>query len=140
VAAVTLIVARFQPWFAIGIFLSVDIQTAWDASQWSQAVVLGALAAGIHLAYRGRPEARGAAWLALVLLVGGLALTGWQWHQALNTKPGVGIMYVRSKEPGFIPNPFRSDPQRGLYAGTGSLILMFVAVGRGLVQSQPKTA
>jgi hypothetical protein len=139
-AAVTLIVVSFQPWFAIGTFLSVNTRTARDASRWSQAVVLGTLAAGIHLANRGRAEARGAAWLALVLLVGGLGLTGWQWHQALNTKPGEGIIYVKREEPGFIPNPFRSDPQWGLYAGTGSLILMFAAIGRGLVGSQPRTA
>jgi hypothetical protein len=138
-AAVTWIIVSFQPWFAIGTLLSVDTRTAWDASQWSQAVVLGTVAAGIHLAYRGRREARWAAGLALVLLVGGLGLTGWHWHQALNTKPEEGIAYIRRDEPGFILNPFRADPQRGLYAGTASLILMFAAVGRGLVQSQPRT-
>jgi len=135
----TLIAVSFQPWFAIGTFLSVSTRTAWDVSQWSQAVVLGTLAAGIHLAYRGRPEARGAASLALVLLVGGLGLAGWQWHQALNTKPGEGIMYVKSEEPGFMPNPFRSGPRWGIYAGTGSLVLMFATIGRGLLQSQPRT-
>src|SRR5687767_13317554 len=85
-AAATLIVFSYQPWFVIGTFVSVNTRTAWDASQWSQAVMLGTMAAGIHLAYRGRPEARGAVWLALVLLVVAIGLTGWEWHQALNTK------------------------------------------------------
>ena len=135
-AAAALMVVSYQPWFVIATVVSVNTRTAWDASQWSEAVVLGTLAAGIHLVYRGRPEARGAAWLALVLLVGALGLTSWEWHQALNTKFGEGIAYLRRTEPGFGPNPFRSDPEWGLYAGAGSLVVMLAAVARGFVPSR----
>jgi hypothetical protein len=139
-AAATLIVFSYQPWFVIGTFVSVNTRTAWDASQWSQAVMLGTLAAGIHLAYRGRTEARGAVWLVLVLLVVAIGLTGWEWHQALNTKFGEGIIYFHRAEPGFVPNPYRSDPQWGLYAGAGSLVVMFAAIARRLVPSRLRRA
>lgn len=159
-AAVTLIVVSNQPWWADGVVGSgrsttlalvvgpVNIWTAWGPSHWSEAVVLAMLAAGVHLAYQGRPEARGAAWLAVVLLLGGLGLIGWQWHRTSNAEVVVVKVITRYEDPGQRlpidgaeePVLYRSDPQWGLYAGAGSLIVMFAAIARGLVPSRPTRA
>jgi hypothetical protein len=170
-AAVLLIIVSNKPWWEIHIDTTaanvpspegvlVGIWKAWRYWQWSIAVALGTLAAGLHLAYRRRPEAKGAAWLAVFMLLGALGLVSWQWHGASDFKAkdlSGRILtiappdespedYERRTEKlkakmtaNARPLPTRSTPRSGIYAGAGSMILMLAAVGRGLVQSLART-
>ena len=169
-AAVTLIVVSYKPWWALNaepLARTIPqesltlIWNAWSHWAWSGAVALGTLAVGVHLAYRGRREARGAAWLAVLMLVAGLSLVGWQWQRASDTKvkdlsgrtltivprdetPEEYRRRMKEEEAFAVANaplmPTRSIPQRGIYAAAGSLIVMLAAFARGLVRSQPKRA
>ena len=159
-AAVTLFVVSSEPWYTLHDEGSVTIWNAWTHWQLSDAVVLGMLAAGVYLAYRGRPEAQGAAWLAVVMLLGGVALVGWHWQHdntpdervVISIAPGAHSwetpeQYRRRLDEEFAaklanppPLPTRSPPQRGFYAGAASMIVMFTAIARTLVPSQPRRA
>jgi hypothetical protein len=170
VAAVMLIVVSYRPWWALRAgpltdpvqppqMLRVTIWNAWQHWQWSNAVALGVLAAGVHLAYRSRPEARAAAWLAVLMLLPAIGLVGWQWHKSSGSQVRAYLSraavpsaetrdgYQRRMEEhdAYVkatsrPVPTRSVPQTGIYAAAGSLILMLAATGRGLVASQPRRA
>lgn len=113
----------------------------------------------MHLAYCSRPEARGAAWLAVLMLLPAIGLVGWQWHRASGYQVKAYLSriavppdetseeYQRRMEEhdAYVkanarPVPTRSVPQTGIYAGAGSLIVMLAAIARGLVPSQPRLA
>jgi hypothetical protein len=152
VAAVMLIVVSRQPWY---ILHDEGSDTIWNAStHWelSHAVALGMVAAGVHLAYRGRPEAQGAAWMAVFMLLGGLGLVGWHWQHASAPDEKVVISVAPSVYPWETPEQYRrrvdedfaarlanpsffptlSAPQWGFYAGAGSLIVMCAEIARRL--------
>lgn len=159
-AAVMLIVVSRQPWYMLHDEGSVTIWNASTHWELSDAVALGMVAAGVHLAYRGRPEAQGAAWMAVFMLLGGLGLVGWHWqHATAPTEKAVILVgpdahpwetpeqyrhrvdeeyAARLANPAFVPT--RSAPQWGFYAGAGSLIVMGAAAARGLVRSRPTRA
>jgi hypothetical protein len=176
-AAVTLIVVSYQPWWSLhgepdsiqaGAGPMDYVWSAWSGWQWWNpvahwwgAVALGTLAAGVHLASRGRRGANVAALLAALMLLVGLGLAGWQWHRAsgLELKGLTRILTVGQR-----PNetdqdyrhrhdeevdaaiartpsiPTRSAPRSGVYAGVGSLIVMLAAIARGLVPPRLKRA
>jgi hypothetical protein len=155
-AAAMLIVVSRQPWYMLDDEGSVTIWNASTHWELSHAVALGMVAAGLHLAYRGRPEAQGAAWMAVFMLLGALGLVGWHWQYASapNEKSVIisvdfahpwetpeqhrrrvnEVFAARLADPTFIPK--RSAPQWGFYAGAGSLIVMGAATARGLVRSR----
>jgi hypothetical protein len=158
--AVTLILVSYQPWYTLHDEGSVTIWNARTHWELSQAVALGLVAAALHLAYRGRPEARGAAWLGACMLLGAVGLVGWHWRHA-SAPNGKAIVLVgpeaypsetpeqyrrrvdedfaaRLNDPAFVPT--RSAPQWSFYLGAGSLIVMGVAAGRTLARSQPSRA
>ena len=158
-AAVILMVVSRQPWYLLHDEGSVTIWNARTHWELSHAVALGVVAAGVHLAYRGRPEAQGAAWMAVFMLLGGVALVGWHWHRAdaPNEKVIVSVgfahpwetpeQYSRRRDEEFAARlanpsffPTRSAPQRGFYAGAGSLIVMGAEIARRLVRSRPSRA
>ena len=148
-AAVMLIVVRRWAWYLLR---EEGAVTIWNAStHWelSHAVTLGLVAAGVHLAYRGRPEAQAAATMAIVTLLGGVGLLGWHWHHASAPTEKVIVTFdnahpwespeqaqrrrddefaARMASPDFFP--IRSAPQWGFYAGTASLILMGAVIVR----------
>jgi hypothetical protein len=170
-AAVILIVVSNKPWWDLHVDTTaanvpspegvlVGTWNAWRYWEWSGAVALGTLAAGLDLAYRSRPQAKGAAWLAVFMLVGSLGLVTWQWHRASDTKVKDQSGRILTTAPpnespedyrrrfekleakmtaNARPLPTRSNPRSGIYAGTGILILVLVAIARGLVR-QPRQA
>jgi hypothetical protein len=157
-AAVILIVVSRQPWYTVHEEGSV---TVWNAStHWelSQAVTLGLVAAGIHLAYTARPNAQGAAWMAALMLLGGLGLIGWHWQHpglpsgklVVSVGPGAYSgetpeqyrrrsdeeIATRMAQPDFFPT--RSSPQRGFYTGAASLLALGVTVVRTIARSEAR--
>jgi hypothetical protein len=170
-AAVILIVVSNKPWWELHIDTTaakvpspegvlVGTWNAWRYWHWSGAVALGTLAAGVHLAYRGRPRAKGAASLAVFMLLGSLGLVAWQWHRASDTEVKdlsgrILTMAPPNESPederrrtekledkmtaNARPLPTRSTPRSGIYAGAGFLILMSVAIAHGLVRQPRQT-
>jgi hypothetical protein len=157
-AAVMLVIVSYQPWYTLHDEGSVTVWNAWTHWQLSDAVALGLLAAGLHLAYRGRPEAQGAAWMAAFMLLGGLGFVGWHWQHASAPKEKV-VVSLRDMPPGETPEQRRRrfdeelaaliakpppaatrSTRWGFYAGAGSLILMGAAIARRVVRSQPSRA
>jgi hypothetical protein len=168
-AAAALIVVSYSPWWAIhgdpdpiqaGAGPMDYVWNAWSAWTWSGAVALGTLAAGVYLAYRGRPEAKGAALLAVFMLLVGVGLVGWQWHRSSEIKlKGLTRVLTIGQRPDETSGdyrrrhekevaaaiartptiPTRSAPQRGIDAGAGSFIVMLGAIARWWVR-QPRQA
>ena len=156
-AAVILIVGSRQPWYILNEEGSVTSWNAWTHWEPSHAVALGMVAAGLHLAYRGRLEARGAALMAVFMLLGGLGLVGWHWQHASPPNEKAVVISVgfaspwetaeqhrrrvdeefaaRLANPTFFPT--RSAPQWGFYTSGGSLIVMGAEIARRLVRSRP---
>jgi hypothetical protein len=158
-AAVMLIVASRRPWYMLREEGSVAIWNASTHWELSHALALGMVAAGVHLAYRGRPEAQGAAWMAVFMVLGGLGLVGWHWHHAAAPTEKVTIssgnaypwespeQYHRRRDEEFAARmarpdffPILSPPQWGFYAGAGSLIVIGAAVARTARRPQARRA
>lgn len=156
VAAVALVVVSYRPWYALrdeGSVTIWNVRTHWELSH---AVALGILAAGVHLAYRGRPEARGAAWFGLLMLISGLGLAGWHWQHASTPNVRVTFVSVPRAEPWETteqyrrrvddefaaslakpPEPLTRSTEWGFYAGVGSLIAMGAIISLTQIRSQP---
>jgi len=153
-AAAMLIVVSRQRWYTLDDEGSVTIWNASTHPELSHAVALGMVAAGVHLAYRCRPEAQGAAWMAVFMLLGGLGFVGWHWQHASapNEKSVIisldyanpretpeqhrrrvdEVLAARIANPTFFPK--RSAPQWGFYTGVATLIVMGAAAARDLLR------
>jgi hypothetical protein len=158
-AAVTLIVASRRPWYMLREEGSVAIWNGSTHWELSHALALGTVAAGVHLAYRGRPEAQGATWMAVFMLLGGLGLVGWHWHHATAPTEKVTIsvgnayswesaeQYDRRRDEEFAARmaspdffPILSAPQSGFYTGAGSLIVIGAVIVRIALRSGARRA
>lgn len=150
-AAGALLFVSFKPWSAAAPRDRFDAGLdAWTNRRLSEAVVLALLAASLLFAYRSR-KARGAAGLAVVMLVGALGLEIWEWHRARTVVfTEVSILTARfGDEPEPAPEELRrqteeiiaagggvrygSEVRPAFYAGGGATALLLVVAARTLL-------
>ncbi len=153
-AAGALLFVSFKPWSAAAPRDRSDAGLdAWTNRRLSEAVVLALLATLLLFAYRSR-NARGAAGLAVVMLVGTLGLEIREWHRARTVVfTEVGILTARL---GDEPEPSQEELRRqteeiiaagggvrygtevrpAFYAGAGATALLLVVAARTLLKAR----
>ena len=120
-ASAALLVVSFQPWSGITYGGGTEsTYTAWATARWSSALLLALLAALLLLAYRTRNR-RGAAGVAMVMLVFGLGVAAWEWRRPqtpLVTKVEVATIRLAG-DPEPTPEQLRRQYEEAIASGGG---------------------